>query len=284
MHRLIITADDYGMCEEVNKAIEECAEAKVVLSTNVMTNMPVCEAAAELKNRFPYLSVGLHYNLSAGVPLSPIDKVSTLVDSEGQFLSYNKIREACKNKRYDYSQIKTELQAQYKRYVEICGEPDYWNTHQNVHVYPGLYNLFRDVSLEFNIKKMRSHQRIYIPSSDGKSDKSLKWTITNPFKRIMLNNWQSNSAEMGVESPDGILVRMNERDKLNLPYVFENIQWKDNSLAELIIHPSISAQGEFFGKVTQERVKEYETFSNTAVVNLAKRCGIEIVNFELGRR
>lgn len=38
-HKLIITADDYGMCQSVNRAIDECIKAKVVLSTNVMTNM-----------------------------------------------------------------------------------------------------------------------------------------------------------------------------------------------------------------------------------------------------
>lgn len=281
MHKLIITADDYGMCEDVNRAIEACVASGVVLSTNVMTNMPCCEAAATLKEKFPSLSVGLHYNLSAGAPLSPADKVRSLIDSEGKFLSYNKIREACKNKSYDYSQIKTELEAQYKRYLEICGEPDYWNTHQNVHVYPGLYDLFRDVSLDFGIKKMRSHQRIFVPSSTGKSDKSLKWTLTNPFKKIMLNKWQEGSKQLGVDSPDGILVRMNDKDKLNIPYLLSNIRWKDNDLVELIIHPSVSAEGEFFGKVTKERVREYEVFSDKSVLKTAEENKISIVNFEL---
>lgn len=281
MHKLIITADDYGMCEDVNAAIEACVNSKVVLSTNVMTNMPCCEAAATLKEKFPYLSVGLHYNLSAGVPLSSADKVRSLIDSEGRFLSYNKIREACKSKSYNYSQIKIEMEAQYKRYLEICGEPDYWNTHQNVHVYPGLYDLFRDVSLGFSIRKMRSHQRIFVPSSTGKSDKSLKWTLTNPFKKVMLNKWQEGSKKLGVNSPDGILVRMNDDDKLNIPYLLSNIEWKNNELVELIIHPSVSAEGEFFGKVTKERVREYEVFSDTSVLEIAEKNGIEFVNFDL---
>src|SRR5262245_21309223 len=41
MHRkLIITADDYGMCEPVNQAIEECLAVGTVRATCVMTNMP----------------------------------------------------------------------------------------------------------------------------------------------------------------------------------------------------------------------------------------------------
>lgn len=280
MKKLIITADDYGMCADVNKAIEECAEAGVVLSTNVMTNMPCCGDAAHLKEKIPVLSVGLHYNFTAGTPISPIDKVSTLVDGDGKFLSYNRIREACKNKTYDFAQVKTEMAAQYKRYVEICGEPDYWNTHQNVHVYPDVYSLFRDVSLEFGIKRMRSHQRIFVPSSTGKSDKSLKWTITNPVKCIMLDKWQRESEKMGISAPNGILVRMNEEDKLDLNYLFDNIKWKDNSNAELIIHPSVTPNCEFFGGITDGRVKEYEVFSNQSVKLIADKSGIEIINFE----
>lgn len=281
MKKLIITADDYGMCADVNKAIEECVKAGIVLSTNVMTNMSCCEDAAYLKEKFHNLSVGIHFNFTAGAPLSCADKVPSLVDDDGKFLSYNKIREACKNEKYDFEQVKIEMTAQYRRYLEICGEPDYWNTHQNVHVYPDLYPLFRDISLEFGIKKMRSHQRIFVPSSTGKSDKNLKWTLTNPVKCIMLDSWQKRSAKLGVASPDGILVRMNENDKLNLPYLFKNIRWKNRETIELIIHPSVSPDCEYFGGITEGRVREYETFSDSSVKGIAEENGIELVNFSL---
>ena len=280
MKKLIITADDYGMCEDVNKAIEDCTAAGIVLSTNVMTNMSCCEAAAKLKEKFPDLSVGLHYNFTVGTPLSPIDDVRDLVDNDGTFLSYEKIRRECKNKTYNFSQIKTEMEAQYKRYVEICGEPNYWNTHQNVHVYPDLYAFFRDVSLELGIKKMRSHQRIFVPASNGKSDKSLKWKLTNPVKCRMLDAWQSGSKKLGVSSPDGILVRMNEADKLNLPYLLKNIKWKNNSIAELIIHPSVTPDCEYFGGITEGRVREYEAFFDPKIKMVAADNNIEIANFK----
>lgn len=39
MRRLIVTADDYGMCEVVDKAIDDCEEAGLLTSTNVIVNM-----------------------------------------------------------------------------------------------------------------------------------------------------------------------------------------------------------------------------------------------------
>lgn len=211
----------------------------------------------------------------------PAEQVSTLVNEKGEFLSYNEIRAACKNRKYNYEQVRAEMQAQYKRYVEVCGEPDYWNTHENVHVYPDLYPVFRDLSLRFGIKKMCSHKRIYVPASDGKTDKSLKWQLTNPIKQIMLTSWQNGSAKLGVKAPDGLLVRMNEKDKLNLPYLFRHIKWLGNESAEIAIHPSVSGTGKYFGNITGDRVKEYKVFSDTSVVTLAAENGIELSNFAL---
>lgn len=279
-HKLIITADDYGMCDSVNKAIDACIENKIVLSTNVMTNMSCAEAASQLKNKYPYVSVGLHYNFTVGYPISSVDKVKSLVNKDGKFLSYNEIREKCKKSTYSFEELALEMKAQYDKYVDICGEPDYWNTHENVHVYPGLYQLFRDVSLGFGIKKMRTHQRIFVPASNKKSDKSLMWTLTNPIKQVMLTNWQNSSKKKGVLSPDGLLVRMNENDKLNIPYLFNNINWKNNVIAEIAIHPSIDGNNEYFGEITDLRVKEYQCFSDKSVIEIANNADIEIVGFE----
>lgn len=279
--RLIITADDYGMCDSVNRAIDACIEAKVVLSTNVMTNMPNADEAALLKRKYPYVSVGLHYNFTVGQPISAIDQVSSLVNEDGFFLSFPEIRKKCRNGSYNFEEVALEMKAQYRRFVEICGEPDYWNTHENVHVYPKIYQLFRDVSLDLGITKMRTHQRIFVPSSTGKSDKSLQWTITNPVKQLMLNSWQTASAKKGVAAPDGLLVRMNEEDKLNLPYLFANIQWKQNKIAEIAIHPSTDGNNQYFGEITDLRVKEYKCFSAPEVLNIAKNAQIEVVGFEV---
>ena len=97
----------------------------------------------------------------------------------------------------------------------------------------------------------------------------------------MLKLWQNKSRRLGITSPDGILVRMNENDKLNLEYLFANINWKNNSSAEIAIHPSVSAQCEYFGAITQDRVREYRTFSDESVIKLAADKGIELSNFEI---
>ena len=279
-NKIIITADDYGMCPAVNTAIEECVKQKIVLSTNVMVNMPDASDAVSLKTKYPYLSLGLHFNFTVGKPLCEPEEVASLVDKNGNFLSYSKIREKCKNGTYNYDEVKKEMKAQWQKYVELCGQPDYWNTHENVHVYPGLFQLFSNEALLYGVNKMRSHQRIILPSSNGKSDKSLKWKLTNPLKQKLLNKWMKANKKNGITAPDGLIVRMNEKDKLNLPYLFKNLRWKDNKIAEIAIHPSVDSNNEFFGEITDLRVREYECFSNENVLKIAKEAEIELVGFE----
>ena len=74
MHKLIITADDYGMCESVNRAVEACAAAGAVLSTNVMSNMDHAQDAARFRKDYPHVSVGIHYNFTVGKPLSTMSQ------------------------------------------------------------------------------------------------------------------------------------------------------------------------------------------------------------------
>jgi chitin disaccharide deacetylase len=58
---LIINADDFGVSPGVNDGILEAHIRGVVTSTSLMVVAPAAQAAAELANRHPELSVGLHF-------------------------------------------------------------------------------------------------------------------------------------------------------------------------------------------------------------------------------
>jgi len=83
MKKLIITADDYGMSNSVNEAIEAGVEAGVITATNLMVGMPCFDSISALKQEYPDLSIGLHWTLSAGCPVSDKGEIPSLVDSNG---------------------------------------------------------------------------------------------------------------------------------------------------------------------------------------------------------
>jgi YdjC-like protein len=83
--RLIITADEYGMCASVNHAIDECLGAGTVRATCVMVNMPLFNATASLRHKFPNFSVGIHWTLTQGRPILTPAQLPTLVGPNGEF-------------------------------------------------------------------------------------------------------------------------------------------------------------------------------------------------------
>ena len=141
MKKLIITADDYGMSPGVNQAIEEGIGCGLITSTNVMANMDYAQDAATLKQKFPNVSVGIHWTLSAGRPVSKPEEIPSLVNENGEFHSYQEFRKRYRSELIKEEEIITELKNQYEKFCEICGEPDYWNTHQNIHVDFKLFRL-----------------------------------------------------------------------------------------------------------------------------------------------
>jgi len=277
--KLIITADDYGMSIGVNEAIKEGIKAGIITSTNVMTNMEYYMDVKELKQYNPSVSIGIHWTLTAGKPVTEVGAIPSLVDSNGCFYSYSEFHKRYRQRMIKDDEIVKELKGQYDLFNSVYGAPDYWNTHQNVHVDFHIYRLFVNTAKELNIYKMRSHQRVYVPSSTKESSMPLSWRIIEPLKSKLIDSWQKNAHQLGIESPDGIIVCLNEKDNGNPEYVFSNIQWGKKTCAEYVIHPATQNDSPFFGKIVEQRIREYKFFSDPSLLKIFESNNIILVNY-----
>ena len=66
--KIIINADDFGLCDGVNRAVVQAHTQGILTSTTIMANMPAAPQAIELARQLPTLGVGVHLNLSEGKP------------------------------------------------------------------------------------------------------------------------------------------------------------------------------------------------------------------------
>ena len=290
MKYLIITADDYGMSEAVNRGIEEGLEAGFLTSTNLMTNMPFRERAGTFREHFPAVSLGLHWNLTCGRPLTPAEKVPTLVEPDGSFHSYQRFRSLYRAGKISADNIRTELSAQGREFVRITGSaPDYWNTHQNVHVDFGIYFLFARIAADGAqngvgkpVLAMRSYQRIYVGPKGTDSLQPLKWRLAEPLKARLLDRWQGKLRRQGFAAPDGRLVYRNESDQNDIRHVLAHIRWKkDGAVAEMVFHPAKAVDSPFFGKMCDNRLEEYRTVTSRENLEALRASGIRAVSFSL---
>lgn len=145
--RLIINADDFGLCRAQNYGIIESFVHGVVSSTTAIVTSPAIEHAAWLAERFPELPVGLHFMLSWGKPLTPL---TSLVNEQGEL---NKgIWHKSEAGELDLAEISDELASQYQRFVEIFGKtPTHLDSHHHVHMMPTLYPLVETFAREHGL-------------------------------------------------------------------------------------------------------------------------------------
>lgn len=280
MKKIIITADDYGMSKAVNRAIDAGVEIGLITSTNVMTNMEYYREAVKLRG-LENFSLGIHFTLSVGKPVCDAREVPTLVGADGSFHSAGKFRNLYRKGKISDADIVRELKAQYKRYEELLGKPDYWNTHQNVHVDFKIYKLFVNVACELGIGRMRTHKRIYVTPSAKANKRSLLWRIAEPIKSRMLGLWQKNARKKGISSPDGIIVALNKADSKNPEYFFSHINWQDCDIGEFVIHPATEKDSPYFGKIVEQRIKEYEMFTSPQTLNTIVNNDIKLVPYDI---
>jgi predicted glycoside hydrolase/deacetylase ChbG (UPF0249 family) len=280
--KLIITADDYGMCDAVNKAIEECMEAGALRATCVMANMPAFRDIAFLRRRFPKNSIGIHWNLTQGQPTLPPSQIPSLVHIDGTFLSLPQFRRRWWKRLINIAEVKAELHAQYERFYQEATKPDFWNTHQNVHVLPGLFEACVTFGRELKIPAMRCHRRFTVSNNQTLT----RYHLYHPLywlKGRIITRWSQQAESQGMLLPDGRIHLPDTRlSKDTFAQLVRCVQWGSVKRAvELVIHPATAIHEELFGSINELRVHEYKMFREPDLIKYLYNQGVETVSFEV---
>ncbi len=96
---LIINADDFGMCHAINQGIFRSLKEGVVTSTSLMVPCPWAQHAMRLLRENPDIPFAIHLTVLCDTaiypwrPLTPQEKVPTLVDKSGFFYTNDRTME-----------------------------------------------------------------------------------------------------------------------------------------------------------------------------------------------
>lgn len=280
---VILTADDYGLCDEVNQAIEEALLAGVVQTTSAIMNMPSHIAIAGLRCRFPRVSLGLHWNLSQGKPVAPLKSVSTLVDRDGGFFSAGNFKKLWRLGRIEKHELWSELEAQYARFNRIAGPPSYWNTHENVHLAPGLFAEVHRVALALGIRRTRSYRRVIIPRAGTR----LGFYVKNPafwLKGIIIAACSFQQERVGVRMPRALIHAPGYDKATQIEAILVNQRLSETGgVLELVAHPARRVVPDLFGNLTDSRVREYQSLVDPHLNLRLRSAGVNLAGFEAVR-
>ncbi len=154
--RLIVNADDFGLCSAVDRGVVEAFDRGVVTSASLLpTGDSFAEAAALARER-PSLGLGVHLALTQTRPILPARDVRSLVDGSGRFPSHwtsflaRYLRRAIRGR---------ELEAELRAQIEAVGAAglsvSHLDGHQHVHMLPGVLSMVACLAAEYGIGAVR---------------------------------------------------------------------------------------------------------------------------------
>lgn len=184
--RLIVNADDFGMCESTNYAIEHYVLAGKVQSASLLANGDgFVEAVSALKG-FGKCSIGAHLNLTQFRPLSASFGLKPLLDDSGLFI-HNEIRRVSITKQMIESIIE-EWMMQISRIRENGVEITHLDSHHHVHTIPRLFWCLREVCRLSGISCVRLTTNIGSSNINGNFVHLLKKKLWNVGLRYAVAN------------------------------------------------------------------------------------------------
>jgi hopanoid biosynthesis associated protein HpnK len=134
---LIVTADDFGLADEVNDAVETAHRQGILTAASLMVGAPAAADAVDRARRMPGLRVGLHLVLVEGRPVLPPERLPDLVDATAHFrtdmvrLGFDIFARPSVRR-----QVRAEIDAQFRAFQATGLALDHVNAHKHFHVHP----------------------------------------------------------------------------------------------------------------------------------------------------
>jgi chitin disaccharide deacetylase len=153
---LIVTADDFGLHEAVNEAVEQASEAGVLTAASLMVAAPAAADAVRRARALPRLRVGLHLVLADGSAMLTPDLIPDLADRAGRmnsrmfingvrFFAFPGVRR----------QLEAEIRAQFSAFARTGLTLDHVNVHKHFHLHPTLLEMLLRIGREYGVSAVR---------------------------------------------------------------------------------------------------------------------------------
>ena len=144
---LLITADDFGIGPDTSRGVLDLAARGVVTSAVLLANSPfAAEAVGAWRRAGSRLELGWHPCLTLDRPVMPPDRVPSLLDDAGRFLTLKRFLRRLLRGRIDPAELRDEFAALLERFVALVGDtPANVNAHHHLHVFRPVGDVLRDV-------------------------------------------------------------------------------------------------------------------------------------------
>lgn len=268
--RLVINADDLGLSRGVNRGIIKSAECGVVTSVSMIANMPDWDdALARLHATRADISVGLHFNIVAGRPLTSAPSITD--PTTGAFYSLPQLAMRAISGRVSRDDVSAECVAQLAKLRAAGIRVSHIDSHRHVHALPGIGGAVLETAQMLGISMVRTPLE---PLNVNPGH----WQAT--LKKMMLGaSWH---AWHGWHAPSldhffGISLQGGSHFTECLNNVVDQLP---AGTSEIMVHPGFTdAALASVDGYTWQRECEIEALTSPTLRNRLDQRGIELVNF-----
>lgn len=235
MKQLIINADDFGLHSEINRGVIYGHASGCITSTSIMPGGEAFEDAVAQTAVHPNLGVGVHLTLVGAKPVAEPSRVPSLVDNEGRFTTqYPQFLARYLRGRVRLEEIREEFEAQINKTLAAGIPISHLDSHQHLHVLPGVIDIVLDIAARLNIKALR------IPAEGITFLGGYPFTLARIISRSGLSSLagmaRRKAKRRGFAVPEhffGMLAGGN----LTEEYLLKMIDQLPDGTSEVMIHP-----------------------------------------------
>jgi chitin disaccharide deacetylase len=274
MNKLIINADDFGLCESVNRGIIDCYLNGLVSDMSFLINCDCFDASVEMLRKAGIHSTGIHFNLTLGTSFT--GRSNSIADTTGKFFQPKALFIKYLTGTLKDEEIYKELKAQLNLLISTGIEVTHFDSHQNVHLIPIIYR-----QMNLLMEEYKKKVNIRIPSESVRKPFSCK---PSNLKRILIlktlssisRPYQNRKSRIYAIGGDFF---NNENPAIVFNRILTVLETDMNRIFELAVHPGyfseIILQYDPYGR---ERETELSFLRSMNKQDLAHR--IQITNFE----
>ena len=245
--RLIVNADDFGLTRGVSRGILDASRDGVVTSTTVMVNLGPQDDLDEEAQALDSLALGLHVNLTWGVPVSGAAAVPSLVGPDGWLV--RDVRAAAA--RATAEDVRRETEAQIERFTLRFGRPPtHLDSHHHAHRQPGIMDAVLDVVVSAGLP-LRSQD----------------------------SGFREGLRRHGVATPDHFLGGDDPAPYWTVERLLDALATLPLGVTELMCHPGRYDETLAYSRYGRERETELAALLHPEARATIERLGIELASF-----
>jgi len=269
LKRLIINADDYGACPEINAAVEQLATAGLLGGVSVLANGQCWAQAVDFLRDHPALSAGIHLNAVEGQPISAAPEVRALTGPDGFFAGLGALLIRWMLRPLAVSRaVEIEWRAQIERLRQAPVKLTHADSHQHLHAFPLAYRCAVKLCHEYSIPALRQPREAHAEPARLAGSLAILASLTVSQAMSPRTRLRHNDHFLGFRRAGGY----------GSAELIQDLGMMRAGLTELALHPSIEDAVPY---PHLRGNRERQALLDDSFLDQAARLGIELTTWSM---